>query len=349
MYVYLFIFMSLEQRFVIKYLLRKETKPKDIIAELQQVYGEDAYSPASTYFWIKEIKLGRGDLHTIPSPGRTPDEQIDDLILRELNFDPFITARMISRKAHCAHSTILSHLIDSLHMKNIHLRWIPHQLNALHKSVRVEISRTILCYLDKAKKNNFKFILTGDECWFEYRYNYKRMWVFDFDERQDIVSPSDIQKKTMVTIFFNADGVQLIDVKPKGIKINSDYFINMILQKLADLDVVKKAKNQKQQMLLHFDNAPSHNAKVVESFIAKTTFERIPHPPYSPDLAPSDFGLFGTVKDYFKGREFESEEELLSAINEFLTSKSKQFFKSLFENWEKRLKRCIELDGDYVI
>lgn len=175
------------------------------------------------------------------------------------------------------------------------------------------------------------------------------MWVFDFDERQDIVSPSDIQKKTMVTIFFNADGVQLIDVKPKGIKINSNYFINMILQKLADLDVVKKAKNQKQQMLLHFDNAPSHNAKVVESFIAKTTFERIPHPPYSPDLAPSDFGLFGTVKDYFKGREFESEEELLSAINEFLTSKSKQFFKSLFENWEKRLKRCIDLDGDYVI
>ena len=153
----------------------------------------------------------------------------------------------------------------------------------------------------------------------------------------------------MVTIFFNADGVQLIDVKPKGIKINSDYFINMILQKLADLDVVKKAKNQKQQMLLHFDNAPSHNAKVVESFIAKTTFERIPHPPYSPDLAPSDFGLFGTVKDYFRGREFESEEEILSAINEFLTSKSKQFFKSLFENWEKRLKRCIELDGDYVI
>ena len=144
--------MSLEQRFVIKYLLRKETKPKDIIAELQQVYGEDAYSPASTYFWIKEIKLGRGDLHTIPSPGSTPDEQIDDLILRELNFDPFITARMISRKAHSAPSTILSHLIDSLHMKNIHLRWIPHQLNALHKSVRVEISRTILCYLDKAKK-----------------------------------------------------------------------------------------------------------------------------------------------------------------------------------------------------
>ena len=156
-------------------------------------------------------------------------------------------------------------------------------------------------------------------------------------------------KKTIVTIFSNPDGVQFIDVKPKGIKIKSVYFINMILQKLADLDVVKKAKNQKQQILLHFDNEPSHNAKVVESFIAKITFERIPHPPYSPDLAPSDFGLFGTVKDYFRGREFESEEEILSAINEFLTSKSEHFCKSHFENLEKRLKRCIELDGDYII
>lgn len=39
----------------------------------------------------------------------------------------------------------------------------------------------------------------------------------------------------MVTIFFNADGVQLIDFKPKRFKINSDYFINNILLKLADL------------------------------------------------------------------------------------------------------------------
>ena len=53
--------MSLVQRFVIKYLLRKEAKPKDIIAELEKVYGKDAYSSASVYFWIKVIKLGCGD------------------------------------------------------------------------------------------------------------------------------------------------------------------------------------------------------------------------------------------------------------------------------------------------
>lgn len=59
--------MSLEQRFVIKYLLRKETKPKDIIKELKNVYGDEAYSSASIYFWISELKSGREDLLITPS------------------------------------------------------------------------------------------------------------------------------------------------------------------------------------------------------------------------------------------------------------------------------------------
>ena len=115
----------------------------------------------------------------------------------------------------------------------------------------------------------------------------------------------------------------------------------MILRKSEDLDVIKKAKSQKHQILLHFDNAPLNNTKIVEDFIAKTNFERISHPLNSPDLASSDFRLFRNVKNYFSGKELESEDELLSTINKFLASKSKQFFKSLFENWEKRFKRCM--------
>lgn len=122
----------------------------------------------------------------------------------------------------------------------------------------------------------------------------------------------------MLTIFFNDDGVQLIDIKFKGVKVDAEYFKSMILMKLSQLDVVNKAKKQKQQMLIHFDNVPSHNALEVEDFIEKSTFERIPHPPYSPNLASSDLGLFWTVKENFEGREFESEEELLSALTVFL-------------------------------
>ena len=46
-------------------------------------------------------------------------------------------------------------------------------------------------------------------------------------------------------------------------------------------------------------------------------FTQMPHPAYSPDLAPCYFGIFGTVKESFDGQEFETEDDLLSAIEEF--------------------------------
>lgn len=48
----------------------------------------------------------------------------------------------------------------------------------------------------------------------------------------------------MLTIYFNAYCFQFIDIKPNGVKIDSEYFKNMILMKLSQLCVFKKAKNQ---------------------------------------------------------------------------------------------------------
>jgi hypothetical protein len=39
-----------------------------------------------------------------------------------------------------------------------------------------------------------------------------------------------------------------------------------------------------------------------------------PHPPYSPNLAPSDFYLFGYVKRCLVGLSFEDADQLLSAV-----------------------------------
>lgn len=47
-------------------------------------------------------------------------------------------------------------------------------------------------------------------------------------------------------------------------------------------------------MLLYNDNTILNNAQEVEDFIKKNAFLRISHHPYSPNLEPSDFGLFGT-------------------------------------------------------
>jgi transposase len=53
--------------------------------------------------------------------------------------------------------------------------------------------------------------------------------------------------------------------------------------------------------MLHFDNGPVHNPGTVRENLASFGFRRMAHPPYSPDLAPYDFFLFGAKKQAFAG------------------------------------------------
>jgi transposase len=59
-------------------------------------------------------------------------------------------------------------------------------------------------------------------------------------------------------------------------------------------------------VLFHHDNVPPHRAARVHQFFDDNNFEVVPHASYSPDLAPSDFWLFTTLKDVLRGRTFSS-------------------------------------------
>ena len=76
-------------------------------------------------------------------------------------------------------------------------------------------------------------------------------------------------------------------------------------------------------------------------------FRVLDHPPYSPDLAPSDFGLFGTLKEKLRAYEIEGPEDLEQTTRQLLSGFDKDFFQSLFTAWIKRLEWVAEHDGEY--
>ena len=57
-------------------------------------------------------------------------------------------------------------------------------------------------------------------------------------------------------------------------------------------------------------------------------YELIPHPAYSPDLAPSDYFLFPNLKKDIRGRHFRSNEEVMAAAEEWVRDKDPGFFSS---------------------
>ena len=65
-------------------------------------------------------------------------------------------------------------------------------------------------------------------------------------------------------------------------------------------------KWQNQNLIIHHDNALGHRSFKVSEFLVKNNITVIPHPPYSPDLAPCDFFPFPKLKLRMKGRRFDT-------------------------------------------
>jgi hypothetical protein len=85
-------------------------------------------------------------------------------------------------------------------------------------------------------------------------------------------------------------GILLIDYLEKGKSITGVYYASL-LDKLKAEIVTKRPHLKKKKVLLHQDNAPVHTSVVAMSKIPELQFELIDHPPYSPDLATSDFSI----------------------------------------------------------
>jgi hypothetical protein len=99
-------------------------------------------------------------------------------------------------------------------------------------------------------------------------------------------------------------------------------------------------------VVLRFDNAPSHKSKMTKTFLKEAGISTLSAPPYSPDLAPSDFFLFGFLKTQLKGMVFKTAQELKGAVDAILRGINTTTLKSVFDNWGKR---CLEVmkDGEY--
>ena len=96
--------------------------------------------------------------------------------------------------------------------------------------------------------------------------------------------------KVMATIFWDAKGVIMLDFLPKRSTITGVYYANLLDQLRTAIREKRQGKLSK-GVLLQQDNTRVHNCKVAMDAVERNGYELIPHPAYSPDLAPSDFFL----------------------------------------------------------
>jgi hypothetical protein len=60
----------------------------------------------------------------------------------------------------------------------------------------------------------------------------------------------------------------------------------------------------------------------------------MPHPPYSPNLAPADFFLFPKIKTSSTGRYFQTTDEIQENTTRELRSITESAFQEAFQQWK---------------
>ena len=102
----------------------------------------------------------------------------------------------------------------------------------------------------------------------------------------------------------------------------------------------------KKKVLFHQDNARVHVVSIAK--FHELRYELLPHPPYSPDSAPSDNFLFANLKKWLGGNRFYSNDEIISETNTYFEDLEKSYFLEGIQKLEKSWTNCIELKGAYI-
>jgi len=153
--------------------------------------------------------------------------------------------------------------------------------------------------------------------------------------------------KVLASNFWDQDGKLVSDYLPKGQTINAEYYSSLLVQLKDILKEKRREKVTKGVLFLH-DNAPAHRALATQKKLGYLGIQCLDRPPYSPDLAPSDYHLFLGLKKQLKSRHFSSDEEVIAAAETWLDGQPSDFFFSGLQKLAHRAKKCTELRGEYV-
>lgn len=345
---------KLEYRSVIKFFVLDGLSPSDIHPKLVKVYKDSAPSLSTVKKWAAEFKRGRTSVEDDQREGRPKTanvkenrEKIRKMILDDRRLKVYEIAETVGiseeRVRHILH--------EELGMRKLCARWVPHLLNADHKQTRCRLSQQCLQLFEKNPKDFLRRFVTMDETWVHLftpeSKQQSKQWVEAGGSAPKKAKTIASAGKIMASVFWDSKGILLIDYLPKGRTINGEYYAHL-LDQLDGKIKEKRPDLQKKKILFHQDNAPAHKNALAMVKLKDLKYELLEHPPYSPDLAPSDFHLFPNLKKFVAGKRFLSNEEVIAAVNAYFEDLPKTHFMDGIKLLEKRWRKCIEVKGDYI-
>lgn len=287
-----------EQRTVIKFLVAEDHTPIQIWTRLQNVYGDQALGKTQVRMWCRRFKEGNEhepvtDLLRSGRPKTAIVKRSIDRIQEELDTDRRVSIRQMVENTGLSQGTVHRILTRHLQVRRLSCKFVLKILTTEQRRQRVDLCRQNLAtlaadplFLDK--------LVTGDESWLhQYDPDCKKTsshWLPKDHKKcpQQALWARTVQKCIMVA-FFDCRGLIHLDFGNRTINAERygqvlDHLKDSIRHKRPGLWQPNPVHPHLRNVCFHHDNARPHTANATAVKLAD--FQWVPHPPYSPDLAP---------------------------------------------------------------
>lgn len=310
---------------------------------LVEVYGPDVISQRTCYNWFDRFREGDRSLQDESRSGRPPELDLEEL-RRLVEADPKQTARDLATILSTTHTTILHGLHSLGKVQKLHA-WLPHVLTDNDKKRRMETCAHLLSWKrNKAWLNN---VITCDEKWVCYSNVLRRhQWVNAEEQAQPEHKGELHEKKNLLCVWWGIHGIVHWELTPDNTTINADIYCTQLQRVKQKLDF---ATVQQDKVYLLQDNARPHVAKKTYELLLSFGWMTLPHPPYSPDLSPSDYHLFRSLQNHLDGKNFANRKLLETDLKHFFESKPPEFYITGINELPDRWRKVIAMDGEYIV
>ena len=324
------------------FLFDSGQKAAEAHRQLVQTYGQEAPHYNTCASWFQRFKAGDRSMEDKDRSGRPTDVNREEL-LAAVQDNRRISSRQIAAHIGCSKSAVAEILRDLGFHKKFG-QWIPHHLTPDQREQRISI-----CYSHLLNPINdyLRQIITGDEKW-------DSMPIIPVNDNGSGMAKNQKSRwklrKVMLCIFWDMEGILFWELLPPNTTVTAQVFCEQ-LEKLRQAKQQKRPNwaKEKSAVRLLVDNARPHIAKITRQKLEKLRWHLMAHPPYSPDLSPSDYHLFRALTNHFQERQFDDYNDLWMGLETFFNRLSKEFFAKGIGELAQRWETVIDNNGDYII